>query len=105
MYKDTEDLTNDQIQKLSQYLRDNYDPEVIFHATKQLLEPANPKAKALFTKIIMDPLDLTEAVTYVKGLEKSEPVLTHEDFFKIHDNVSELSINKLTEIATTFREG
>ena len=53
----------------------------------------------------MDPLDLTEAVTYVKGLEKSQPVLTHEDFFKIHDNVAELSINKLTEIATTFREG
>ena len=98
-------MTYDQIKASSLYLRDNYDPEVIFHATKQLLELANPKAKALFTKIIMDPLDLTEAVTYVKGLEKSQPVLTHEDFFKIHDNVAELSINKLTEIATTFREG
>ena len=105
MYKDTEDLSYNAIKRSSVYLRDNYDPEVIFHAAKQLLELANPKAKALFTKIIMDPLDLTEAVTYVKGLEKSEPVLTHEDFFKIHDNVSELSINKLTEIATTFREG
>ena len=105
MYKDTEDLTNDQIQKLSMYLRDNYDPEVIFHATKQLLEPANPKAKALFTKIIMDPLDLTEAITYVKGLEKSEPVLTHEDFFKVHDNIDDLSLKKINEIATVFREG
>ena len=98
-------MTYDQIKASSLYLRDNYDPEVIFHATKQLLELANPTAKALFAKIIMDPLDLTEAISYVKQIEKSEPILTHEDFFKVHDNVDDLSLKKINEIATVFREG
>ena len=86
-------------------LRENFDPEVIFHAAKQLLELANPKAKALLGKILLDPQDLTEATAYLKELEKPGPVLTHEDFFKIHDNVDDLSLKKINEIATVFREG
>ena len=86
-------------------LRENFDPEVIFHAAKQLLELVNPKAKALLGRILMDPQDLTEATAYLKELEKPGPVLTHEDFFKIHDNVDDLSLKKINEIATVFREG
>ena len=89
----------------SVYLRDNFDPEVIFHAAKQLLELANPKAKALLGRILLDPIDLTEATAYLKELEKPGPVLTHDDFFKIHDNVDDLSLKKINEIATVFREG
>ena len=105
VYKDTKDLSYASIKKQSIYLRENYDEEVLFHATKQTLQPANPKAKALFGKIILDPLGLTEAIAYVKKLENQEPVLTHEDFFKIHDNVSDISLNKLNEIATVLRHG
>ena len=32
MYKDTEDLSYNAIKRSSVYLRDNYDPDVIFHA-------------------------------------------------------------------------
>ena len=105
MYKDTEDLSYNAIKRSSIYLRDNYDPEVIFHAAKQLLEYVNPKAKALLGKILLDPQDLTEATAYLKELEKPEPVLTHEDFFKVHDNIDDLSLKKINEIATVFREG
>ena len=105
MYKDTEDLSYNAIKRSSVYLRDNYDPEVIFHAAKQLLELVNPKAKALLGRILKDPQDLTEATAYLKELEKPGPVLTHEDFFKIHDNVDDLSLKKINEIATVFREG
>ena len=86
-------------------IRENFDPEAIFHAAKQLLEYVNPKAKALLGKILLDPQDLTEATAYLKELEKPEPVLTHEDFFKVHDNIDDLSLKKINEIATVFREG
>ena len=47
---------------------------------------------------------MTEAKAYLHTLEGSEPVLTHKDFFKVHDN-TEISNKKILEMAQTFREG
>ena len=46
---------------------------------------------------------MTEAKAYLHSLERSEPVLTHKDFFKVHDN-TEISNKKILEMAQTFRE-
>ena len=77
--------------------------EAIFHLSAQLLGAQNPQAKALFKKILLDPINLTEAKAYLHSLEGSEPVLTHKDFFKVHDN-TEISNKKILEMAQTFRE-
>ena len=77
--------------------------QAIFDSSAKLLGALNPQAKALFKKILLDPIDLTEAKAYLHTLEGSEPVLTHKDFFKVHDN-TEISNKKILEMAQTFRE-
>ena len=101
----TKELSPKSIYRISSNLRNdqNIPDEAIFDASAQLLGDLNPQAKALFNKIISDPLNLTEAIEYLHDLERSEPVLTHKDFFKIHDN-TEISNKKLLETAQTFRE-
>ena len=103
--QETKEWSPKNISRISKNLRN--DPAIpdqaIFDASAQLLGALNPQAKALFKKIIADPIHLTEAKAYLHDLEGSEPILTHKDFFKIHDN-TEISNKKLLETAQTFRE-
>ena len=69
----------------------------------QLLGAANPQAKALFEKILTDPIGLTAAKSYMKVIDKPGPTLSHKDFYKIHDNHN-LSNNQILGIAETLRE-
>ena len=95
----------DRIKHISSDLRNNpaIPDQAIFHSTAQLLGALNPQAKALFNRILSDPVNLTEAKAYLHELEGSEPILTHTDFFKIHDN-TENSNNKILQMAQVFRE-
>ena len=101
----TKEWSPENIRLISSNLRNNagIPDEAIFHSTAQLLGEQNPQAKALFQKILSDPINLTEAKAYLHSLERSEPVLTHKDFFKVHDN-TEISNKKILEMAQTFRE-
>ena len=103
--QNTKELSPKSISRISNNLRNDaaIPDQAIFDASAQLLGALNPKAKALFNKILADPLNLTEAIAYLHDLEGSEPILTHKDFFKIHDN-TEISNKKLLEMAQTFRE-
>ena len=103
--QNTKELSPKSISRISNNLRNDaaIPDQAIFDASAQLLGALNPKAKALFNKILADPLNLSEAIAYLHDLEESEPILTHKDFFKIHDN-TEISNKKLLETAQTFRE-
>ena len=52
---------------------------------------------------MVDPINLTAAKSYLHEIEKPGPVLSHKDFFKIHDN-NAVSNNEILKFAETLRE-